>query len=112
MRALIAHVTIKPGKQVEFRERLSTRAKRFLNNEAGYLHFDVVEDPEEPTHFAMIEFYRDDEAVKVHRENAKSIHSQSRSTGCLLLPLRLRSRSTRDRAATRSRSSTSRRRVA
>lgn len=69
MRAIIAYLTVKPGKEAEFREKMTAQAKRCLANEAGCLQFDVVQDPKTPTRFVMLEVYRDDDAIKAHQES-------------------------------------------
>src|SRR5262249_18540737 len=42
MRAILAYLTTKPGKEAEFKEKMTAQAKRCLANEAGCLQFDVV----------------------------------------------------------------------
>jgi quinol monooxygenase YgiN len=69
MRAILAYLTAKPGKEAEFREKMTTQAKRCLANEAGCLQFDVVQDAKDPTRFVMIEVYKDDAAIKAHQES-------------------------------------------
>jgi (4S)-4-hydroxy-5-phosphonooxypentane-2,3-dione isomerase len=69
MRAILAYLTTKPGKQAEFQEKMTAQAKRCLANEPGCLQFDVVQDPENTTRFVMIEVYRDDAAVKAHQDS-------------------------------------------
>ena len=69
MRAIIAYLTAKPGKEAEFREQMTAQAKRCLANEAGCLQFDVVQDPKDTTRFVMLEVYRDDAAVKAHQDS-------------------------------------------
>lgn len=69
MRAIVAYLTVKPGKEAEFCEKMTAQAKRCLANEAGCLQFDVVQDPKTPTRFVMLEVYRDDDAIKAHQES-------------------------------------------
>ena len=69
MRAILAYLTTKPGKEAEFKEKMTAQAKRCLANEAGCLQFDVVQDPKAPTRFVMLEIYKDDEAIKTHQES-------------------------------------------
>jgi autoinducer 2-degrading protein len=69
MRAIIAYLTTKPGKQAEFQEKMTAQAKRCLANEPGCLQFDVVQDPQDTTRFVMLEVYRDDAAVKAHQDS-------------------------------------------
>jgi quinol monooxygenase YgiN len=69
MRAIVAYLTAKPGKEAEFKEQMTAQAKRCLANEAGCLQFDVAQDPREPTRFVMLEVYADDAAIKAHQES-------------------------------------------
>jgi (4S)-4-hydroxy-5-phosphonooxypentane-2,3-dione isomerase len=69
MRAILAYLTSKPGKEAEFQEKMTAQAKRCLANEPGCLQFDVVQDPKEKTRFVMLEVYRDDDAIKAHQDS-------------------------------------------
>lgn len=69
MRAIVAYLTAKPGKEAEFAEKMKAQAKRCLANEPGCLQFDVAQDPKEPTRFVMLELYRDDAAVQAHQDS-------------------------------------------
>jgi quinol monooxygenase YgiN len=69
MRAIIAYLTAKPGKEAEFKEQMTAQAKRCLANEPGCLQFDVAQDPKEPTRFVMLELYKDDAAIKAHHDS-------------------------------------------
>jgi len=69
MRAIIAYLTAKPGKEAEFKEKMTAQAKRCLANEAGCLQFDVVQDPKSPTRFVMLEIYKDDAAIQAHQDS-------------------------------------------
>ena len=69
MRAILAYLTSKPGKEAQFQEQMTAQAKRCLANEPGCLQFDVVQDPKEPTRFVMLEVYKDDAAIKAHQDS-------------------------------------------
>ncbi len=69
MRAILAYLTTKPGKEAQFQEQMTAQAKRCLANEPGCLQFDVVQDPKEPTRFVMLEVYSDDAAIKAHQDS-------------------------------------------
>ena len=69
MRAIVAYLTAKPGKEAQFQEQMTAQAKRCLANEPGCLQFDVVQDPKAPARFVMLEVYKDDEAIKAHQES-------------------------------------------
>ena len=68
MRAIVAYLTTKPGKEAEFREKMTAQAKRCLANEPGCLQFDVAQDPKDVTRFVMLEVYKDDAAIKAHQD--------------------------------------------
>ncbi len=68
MMAILAYLTAKPGKEAEFKEKMTAQAKRCLANEPGCLQFDVVQDPKNATRFVMIEVYKDDAAIKAHQD--------------------------------------------
>jgi quinol monooxygenase YgiN len=74
MRAILAYLTTKPGKEAEFREQMTAQAKRCLANESGCLQFDVVQDPKDATRFVMLEVYKDDAAIKAHQESQHFIN--------------------------------------
>src|SRR5262249_60761661 len=69
MRAIIAYLTAKPGKEAEFQEKMTAQAKRCLANEPGCLQFDVAQDPKDKRRFVMLEVYQDDGAIKAHQES-------------------------------------------
>src|SRR5215470_3436375 len=69
MRAILAYLTTKAGKEAEFEAKMTAQAKRCLANEPGCLQFDVVQDPKNPTRFVMLEIYKDDEAIKAHQDS-------------------------------------------
>lgn len=69
MRAILAYLTAKPGREAEFREQMIAQAKRCLANEPGCLQFDVTQDPRDPARLVMLEVYEDDAAIKAHQES-------------------------------------------
>src|SRR5262245_17115401 len=69
MRAIVAYLTAKPGKEAEFKEKMTAQARRCLANEPGCLQFDVAQDPNNPARLVMLEVYRDEAAVKAHTES-------------------------------------------
>jgi (4S)-4-hydroxy-5-phosphonooxypentane-2,3-dione isomerase len=69
MRAILAYLTAKPGKEAEFKEQMTAQAKRCLANEAGCLQFDVAQDPKNPARFVMLEVYKDAAAITAHQES-------------------------------------------
>jgi len=69
MRAIVAYLTAKPGKEAEFKEKMTAQAQRCLANEPGCLQFDVAQDPSNPARLVMLEVYKDEAAVKAHTES-------------------------------------------
>jgi len=69
MRAIVAYLTAKPGKEAEFKEKMTAQAQRCLANEPGCLQFDVAQDPNNPARLVMLEVYKDEAAVKAHTES-------------------------------------------
>ena len=69
MRAILAYLTVNPGKEAEFKDKMTAQAKRCLANEPGCLQFDVVQDPKHQTRFVMLEVYKDDAAIKAHQDS-------------------------------------------
>ncbi len=69
MRAIVAYLTAKPGKEAEFKEKMTAQAQRCLANEPGCLQFDVAQDPNNPARLVMLEVYQDEAAVKAHQES-------------------------------------------
>ena len=69
MRAILAYLTAKPGKEAEFKEQMMAQAKRCLANEPGCLQFDVAQDPKIPARFVMLEVYKDAAAIAAHQDS-------------------------------------------
>jgi (4S)-4-hydroxy-5-phosphonooxypentane-2,3-dione isomerase len=69
MRAIVAYLTAKQGKEAEFQAKMTAQAQRCLANEPGCLQFDVARDPNDPARFVMLEVYKDEAAVKAHTES-------------------------------------------
>src|SRR5215510_5720523 len=69
MRAILAYLTTKPGKEAEFQDKMTAQARRCLANEPGCLQFDVTQDARNPTRFVMLEVYKDDAAIKAHQDS-------------------------------------------
>jgi quinol monooxygenase YgiN len=68
---IVVHVQIhvKPDGIDAFRRATLTNAAK-TRKEAGVLRFDLTQDLEDPTRFALVEVYRDAAAVAAHRETA------------------------------------------
>ena len=68
---LVVHVQIhvKPDGIDAFRRATLTNAAS-TRKEAGVLRFDLTQDLEDPTRFALVEVYQDAAAFAAHRETA------------------------------------------
>jgi autoinducer 2-degrading protein len=69
MLAIIVHFEAKPDKIDAFKEAIIGHATRCLEREPGCLQFDVVQNPKEPTKFAVYEVYTDKAAIEAHRSS-------------------------------------------
>ena len=63
------HVHVKPPSLEAFRAATLENARKSLQ-EPGVARFDVLQDQAEPTHFVLVEAYRDAEAPARHKETA------------------------------------------
>ncbi|HTX74493.1 MAG TPA: antibiotic biosynthesis monooxygenase [Rectinemataceae bacterium] len=69
MRVLIVNVRVKPESVAQFQAATLANAAESVK-EPGIASFDLLQDEEDPSHFALIEVYRDDEAQARHRQTA------------------------------------------
>ncbi len=67
MLVIHVHVHVKPDCVEAFKEATSLNARLSLL-ELGVLHFDVLQQQDDPTRFVLVEVYRDAEAVAAHKE--------------------------------------------
>jgi len=67
----IAHVFVhvKPEFIEAFKQATLDNARNSVQ-EAGVARFDVVQQMDDPTHFVLIEVYRDEQAPAKHKETA------------------------------------------
>ncbi len=65
----LVHIRIKPDRIAEFLE-VFRRNYDGTRREPGNIRFDVLQEPEEPTHFAIYEVFEDAAAVEAHRATA------------------------------------------
>lgn len=69
MHVTLVHVQVKPESLQAFVE--ATRANHEASIlEPGNRRFDVLQDPEEPTHFILYEAYANAEDAAVHKQTA------------------------------------------
>lgn len=68
---LIVHVevAVDPVRVSDFIAAVSRNAEA-SRLEKGVLRFDVVQDLADPTHFVLVEVYRDQAAVAAHKESS------------------------------------------
>jgi (4S)-4-hydroxy-5-phosphonooxypentane-2,3-dione isomerase len=69
---VVLHVTIqvKAEHAAEFLETARYDAEHSEKDEPGCLRFDVIQDRDEANRFYFYEVYKDDVALKAHRETA------------------------------------------
>ena len=69
MHIVLVHVHVKP----EFVEAFQAASLENARNsvlEPGVARFDVIQQKEDPTHFTLLEVYRDAEAPALHKQTA------------------------------------------
>jgi len=67
MLVIHVHVHVKPDCVEAFKEATRLNARLSLL-ELGVLHFDVLQQQDDPDRFVLVEIYRDAEAVAAHKE--------------------------------------------
>lgn len=67
MQILIVNLHVKRDKLDAFRTATVENARNSVK-EPGIARFDLLQDSEDPTHFVLIEVYRDADAPARHRE--------------------------------------------
>ncbi len=63
----IVHIHVKPGLQDRFLEVFQQNVDG-SRNEPGNVSFDVLQDPEDETHFAIYEVFRSEADLDAHRQ--------------------------------------------
>lgn len=63
------HVHVLPASVMAFREATLANARASVR-EPGIARFDVLQQPDDPTHFVLVEVYRDADAPARHKETA------------------------------------------
>jgi len=64
------HHYVKPEFIEAYKEAILENAHQTIH-EAGIIRFDVFQDKEDPTHFSLLEIYRDQEARELHLQSAQ-----------------------------------------
>lgn len=65
----MVNVRVKPDRVEAFRVATVENASNSVN-EPGIARFDVLQQPDEPTRFLLVEVYRNAEATVAHKETA------------------------------------------
>lgn len=73
MHVTLVHVHVKP-ETVEAFLRATTSNHENSVREPGNLRFDVLQDPQQPTHFVLYEAYQDEQAAKAHKQTEHYLH--------------------------------------
>jgi (4S)-4-hydroxy-5-phosphonooxypentane-2,3-dione isomerase len=68
MLAVVVSVRVKPDRRDEFLKAIEEDSRGSREDEPGCLRFDVLQDASDPNHFFFYEVYRDEAALKAHRE--------------------------------------------
>jgi quinol monooxygenase YgiN len=63
------HVRLKPGAEEAFRVASVANAEA-SRREPGVVRFDLLADREDPSHFVLVEVYRDAAGAAAHKETA------------------------------------------
>jgi quinol monooxygenase YgiN len=92
MFVLLVYAHVKPEHLDEFRQATLENA-RSSRKEPGVARFDVIQETEDPTRFALVEAYRSREGLARHREAAHYQAWAAKVAGWLAEP---RSRTTYD----------------
>ncbi|MDH3346114.1 MAG: antibiotic biosynthesis monooxygenase [Kiritimatiellaceae bacterium] len=69
MLAVHVNIQVKPDVIDAFVEATKVNAEKSLQ-EPGIARFDVVQDRDDPTHFVLVEVYKDADAPALHKETA------------------------------------------
>jgi (4S)-4-hydroxy-5-phosphonooxypentane-2,3-dione isomerase len=67
MLVVCVHVHVKPEHSAAFAEASQENARNTIL-EPGNFRFDVLQQADDPNHFILYEVYRDEAAVKAHKE--------------------------------------------
>jgi autoinducer 2-degrading protein len=63
------HVRVKPELTEAFQVATTENAQASLQ-EPGIVRFDVIQQLDDPSHFVLVEVYRNEAATKAHKETA------------------------------------------
>jgi (4S)-4-hydroxy-5-phosphonooxypentane-2,3-dione isomerase len=66
---VLVHIHVKPGTEAAFHAASLENARNSVQ-EPGIARFDVIQQADDPTRFALVEVYRIPEAAVAHKETA------------------------------------------
>ena len=69
MHVTLVHVHVKPESVDEFIQASIANHEKSVQ-EPGNLRFDLLQDPQDPTHFILYEAYREEADAKAHKQTA------------------------------------------
>lgn len=81
------HVHVKPDCIDAFKAATAENARQSVQ-EPGIARFDVVQQPDDPTRFVLVEVYRDAEAPGRHKETAHYLAWRDAVDGMMAEPRR------------------------
>ena len=79
------HVHVKPESIEEFLEASVENARNSVQ-EPGIARFDVIQQQDEPSHFVLVEVYRDAAAAAAHKETPHYAVWRDRVAGMMAEP--------------------------
>lgn len=85
MLVVLVYVHVKPESIAAFREITLENARNSVQ-EPGIARFDVLQQPDDPTRFVLIEAYRDQEAPVKHKETAHYLAWRDQVTDLMAEP--------------------------
>lgn len=85
MEVLLVQIYVKPEYLEEFTAATLMNAQNSVQ-EPGVIRFDVLQQPDDPTHFVLVEVYRDAEASLKHKESAHYFAWRDRAADMMAEP--------------------------
>lgn len=85
MHVTLVHVFVKADKISEF-IRATTSNHENSVREPGNLRFDVLQDPQDETHFLLYEAYHDEQAAQAHKDTEHYKHWRERVAEMMAKP--------------------------
>jgi len=73
MHVTLVHVYVKPESVEAFISATTSNHENSVR-ESGNLRFDVLQDPQDASHFILYEAYQDEAAAKAHKDTEHYLH--------------------------------------